>query len=239
MSWSGRNTLILLLSGAAIAIISWIGPRIVPLYDGVGFPDEPYRYVGAGGSTSQPPTSAEQTIPLTGVDDSVLPISTGESGPQFSLNLSAGALSAPDLAQSVTIKAVPQAPSEEPVTGKIAGNVYHVTATSDPGPPELDNSQMIVYLRLPQGSPKDPAPAIWYRQGSGQWKPLVTHQVGSDIYQSGFAGVGDYAMVTGTTNGASNAKSSNSKIWLIPVALVVIAIIVGIVAVRVVDANKR
>lgn len=239
MTQSRRNRLLLVLSGAGIALISWLGPHIVPLYDGIGFPDEPYRYVDQSTETSLAPTNAQQTIPLVGINDSVIPIATGESGPQLTINLTASALSAPKPAQDVIVRAEAQAPSTKPDQGNIAGNVYHVTATSDPGPPTIDNSEVSISLRLPQGSPTSPTPVVEYRTATGAWKPQVTIQVGNDIYEAHFAGVGDYAMVTGTAPTASPAKTSGSRIWLAAASFVVALAITAILAVRLFGTKNK
>jgi hypothetical protein len=51
-----KNYALLLLSAVGIVVISLLSSHIVPLYDGVGFPDEPYRYVN-------PPVTSKKTLP--------------------------------------------------------------------------------------------------------------------------------------------------------------------------------
>lgn len=57
------------LAAAALAAAWLLTPAAVPLYDGVGFPDEPYRYVvpPTGYRTTPPPTRAFGSVPAAKV----------------------------------------------------------------------------------------------------------------------------------------------------------------------------
>jgi hypothetical protein len=184
-----RNAWWLTLAGLAVSAASLAGPRIVPLYDGVGFPDEPYRYVSRPSATP-PASAAVQTIPLYGLDDSVFSVVSEEGGPQVSINLSSRALSVPKPATEVVLRADPKAPTDQPAGGTIAGNVYVVSATSQPGPPSIRNQDVSLSLRLPQDVQTTIPPKIIYRTHGGKWRALNTLQVGADIYEVHFQGVG-------------------------------------------------
>ncbi|MGZ6826540.1 MAG: hypothetical protein ACXVGH_07080, partial [Mycobacteriales bacterium] len=64
--------LLLVAAGAAAS------PTVVPVYDGVGTPDAPYRYVG----TSPAPSAAQQTVEVGPTSSAALSLRTGETGPQ-------------------------------------------------------------------------------------------------------------------------------------------------------------
>lgn len=213
----------------------------MPLYDGVGFPDEPYRYVdqsnGPANASVLGPTSTSGTFTATDLGRGVS-ISTGETGPQFSLVLSPGAISLPNATDKITLKATPLAPSDQPNPGTIAGDIYEVSATTQSGQPKFDSTEGQLFLRLPQGTPTSGTVAIVYRAPGGKWQSEFTSQTGNDIYELAFNGPGDYAMATGVplaspppsqnaTSSTSNKKSSSiSKFVLVGIFLFILALII-------------
>ncbi len=235
----------LLLSGAAVLASALIGPRVVPLYDGVGFPDEPYRYVDQSNpladSSVLDATSAKGTFSASDLIDGVS-ISTGETGPQFELTLSPKAVSLANDTGKITIKAVPLAASDQPKPGTIAGNVYEVTAAAQSGQPKFNPSYGELFLRLPQGIRLTGTVAIVYRTPGGKWVSVVTSQAGNDIYESAFKGPGDYAMAKdvplaspppdqNSSIGTSNNKSSSPAKYAL-VGLLGLAIALFILGIR-------
>src|SRR5690242_12935282 len=123
-----------LVALGALATAWLVMPAAVPIYDGIGNPDEPYRWVvpPATAKSTPPPTSASLTLPVrNGHNTGGGFANSSENGPQFSLNVLAGAIEAPD-ATSVRIAAVPLGPSPPlPDDGAIVTNVYRITMTTD------------------------------------------------------------------------------------------------------------
>lgn len=187
---------------AALAVlliaVAWlVTPHPVPLYDGVGIPDEPYRYVHApvGAKRTAAPTGATGGSAVTnGTNSSFLNVFTGESGPQATVNVPDAGVAAPS--GPVTIRITPLAPSEPPPGPGIDGNVYQVDITSPNGPLSLTAaaSQGAIYLRAPRQVPSE---VVLYRSGPGQpWRGLDTQQAGNDVWGAVPPGPGQFALST-------------------------------------------
>lgn len=116
------------------ALILWAGWLVtahpVPIYDGLGLPDEPYRYVQApaGAKHADPPTIGIGGVEVThGVTNGFLNVFTGETGPQATVNLPEGGMSA--RGGPVSVQLMPLAPSDEPPGMSTTG-----TSTRCPSP---------------------------------------------------------------------------------------------------------
>ena len=59
-----RSGLRWLLASFVALLVAWLlAPAVVPIYDGVSFPDEPYRYVQSpDGKPTKPPTTAKASV---------------------------------------------------------------------------------------------------------------------------------------------------------------------------------
>lgn len=201
---------LLALTGGAVVLAAFTGPHIVPLYDGVGFPDEPYRYAGKTPS----PTSINQSIIISDLDQYGAAASSQEIGPQVSVYFQQHSVKLPSGA-SFTIQASPSVPSNQPQPGSIAGNMYTFTADSKSGTPQFDSSKSSIFLRLPSDKPMYKV-AIEYRSGSSkQWQPQFTTKTGNDIFKTNFFGAGQYALATGIDM-PSKASPQNGSTWLGP-----------------------
>jgi hypothetical protein len=219
-------------AGLAVMTTSALTLPIIPLYDGVGFPDQPYRY-------SPNAHGVEQTTPVADLTKFTLTVQTTESGPQFIATFDAGQIALPAGAYQLDTKVAPAAPTAQPGAGRIAGNVYIFTATSRPGPPSFKSGVGAVSLRLPQGVKFNSPPAVIYRSGAGKWQQLNTLQTGSDIYTATFNGPGEYALSVTQASGKAGtqaATSSPTVRWLLAgIAFVVLILI--ILAIR--NGSKR
>lgn len=199
---SNKSARLLGLSIILIATAIACNKHAVPIYDGVGFPDEPYRYVNPPSAdlrTSTPPSAATATTTLTnGGSASEISSNSDEQGPQVVLYISPNSLTADPSATSLTITAKPVdvASSDQPTDGVVAGNGY-VVSTDSPSTFHDQMNTSIIDLRLPQAYSKTTAlTGFEFRPtGSTAWKKVETLQVGSDIYQTPFKGFGEYAMV--------------------------------------------
>ena len=91
-------------AASVLVALGWfVTPQPVPVYDGVGAPDEPYRYVSApaGVKSTPAPTSAAASTPVSaGASTNGLSLTSAETGPQVALFLPAAALGAPSRSRS-------------------------------------------------------------------------------------------------------------------------------------------
>jgi hypothetical protein len=183
-----------LFTAAAALLAAWlVAPAAVPLYDGIGFPDEPYRFVEppAGYRTTPPPTKAFGSVPAVTPDGRSangqdLYAKSAEQGPQVEMYVSKGGLTGPAIARSYRISAVPVAPGRRTAAGppagggpRIDGDVYRVTTgcsslpSTNPGPvPAKANcrvkiipngSRRFAWIALRATSTRRPGPVFLYR----------------------------------------------------------------------------
>jgi hypothetical protein len=243
----------LVLPLAALAAAWVLAPSVVPLYDGVGFPDEPYRYVvaPAGTAPTKAPTGGSSTARMqhgATVDD--LTIVTAEQGPQFQMFLPVGFLTGPATATTVTARVAPAA-GDSPLAGMtFDGNVYALSATSDvPGPLTVAYSAASaglggsVQLRTDTKNSGDPV-FVYRPTKADAWRPLATSPTGQDVYGTDLVGLGDYALAFGVPNNtqahagvATGGPSVTPVLWLGGVFLVVVLLLV--VGLRLTRAPKE
>ncbi|HWG74541.1 MAG TPA: hypothetical protein VG184_10870 [Acidimicrobiales bacterium] len=184
-----RATKATLVVGVAVLITAWLLflPRSVTLYDGLGFPDEPYRYVHppTGYQHTPPPTGARATVKSPG---SAVSLMSAEQGPQISVRLRGGSLQFPAGGGALVTVAPLGAPAAQPAVGHIVGNVYRVSSTAVLAPRGGGTIQM----RAPTAG--QPGPVFEVLTSAG-WQPRPTNRVGNDIYQAQFNRFGEWALV--------------------------------------------
>jgi hypothetical protein len=234
----------LLLVALALLAIAWLanpsrsGP---PLYDGVAFPDEPYRYVAAppGAPATGPPGAAAADVRIVNGKSQLTFVGSNEQGPQVQFVVDEGEITAPPGATVVHLRAAPLAPSDQPPDATIWGNVYRLTATSDTGPAQIHPAPLTttaIILRAPVGP--TPQPVMEYTDGTG-WRQLQLTSIGNDIYSAVIAGVGDYALATlpgqpqpvpgtGTTAGGL----AGIDLWILIPGIALAVLIAAIAAIR-------
>lgn len=189
------------LAAAAAALgLVWLTAPGVPLYDGVGLPDEPYRYVHppAGARRTAPPTSASwQAKAAHGRCDDFVDARSGELGPQVEISASPGGFKGAPTVRSFSLAADPIA--AEPAPGyAIDGNVYRVRITSTPpGPvtaiPATDHTLARIALRATSAKP--PVLTFLFRPTpTTPWKRQSTEKTGNDVFATDVAGAGDYVL---------------------------------------------
>ena len=195
-----RRHLIRLLGLSAAALVAaWIvTPHSIPIYDGVGFPDEPYRYVQAPagvGVHTLPPTAADASTVLSGgTNPAELLAPSQEQGPQVVVFIGVHAARAAAAATALTVQAVPQAPDGPPAGVTVDGNSYRIGIGSDAGPVTFD-SHLIAAVQLRATSAVQPGPSVYFRPAAGRtWQVQKTQRTGNDIYQSLMPGPGDYLL---------------------------------------------
>jgi hypothetical protein len=182
---------------ALLVVVGWLlTTHPVPVYDGIGMPDEPYRYVSTppvASATAKPAGRAQDTLAVVdGVNAHLSSLRRDESGPQVWVYLPAAVLASPG--EKITVKVVPEAPTRPPADGPIDGNVYRVSITDPAGPVTFTSSKSLIVLRATTA--KQPGPVIEHRPGPGQkWRLLDTSRTGNDIYGGALPEAGEYALV--------------------------------------------
>jgi hypothetical protein len=220
---------------AALAAAAAVAPAAVPIYDGIGNPDEPYRYVKAPASaqSSKAPTTASIAVPVHGSTSVAEYANTAENGPQLSLYLPLGAIQAPSGVTSVTVTATPTAPTSPlPTDGTIVTNVYRINA--DAGGRSLPvvgsgKREPTLQMRAPSG--RQPGPVFEHRTSAG-WQRESTIRVGVDVYQSQVPALGDWALVQLTSSSSSSGPGINWGFLGGGIALLVVAGLIVVVRVR-------
>ncbi|MDQ1714595.1 MAG: hypothetical protein QOC60_540 [Frankiaceae bacterium] len=228
---------LLLLMGA------WLfAPAAVPLFDGVGFPDEPYRWVvaPAGATKTVAPVGGQSTAQVkNGANTNDVTILTVEQGPQFQLFVPLGYVIGPPTATKDTLTVVPVAGDAPLPTMTFASNVYRLTATSDvPGPISVTYSAATAGLggtvQLRRATAGDPV-MVYRASSSDPWRAIATLPTGADVYGSDLVGLGDYALAFGVPRAkpvGSGLSGTNSGVtaaplfWLGGAFLVVLVLIV-------------
>lgn len=232
---NGSARALLTLTAAAL-IVAWLLPgRPVPIYDGVGAPDEPYRYVRVPPGVAirtQPPTTAKLTVPVTDGVPSVIELATLEQGPQAEADILDQGLSVPSgagSASSLTATLVPLAPEAGGNGPKIDGNVYRLGWTAGTAAVQFVNHGTdLLYLRATVGPP--PRAVLLYRPRPNEvWRPLATDLAGADIYSALIQGSGDYALTRQPLPATPGTRGAHSAVS--PGLLIVAILVVGMVAI--------
>ena len=187
--------LAVLAIGAVLAVRPLAAP---PLYDGLGFPDEPYRWVqppaGAPKTPAATVAKAEAVVELDGTVPSLKGLSS-EQGAQIAFEISSGDLVLPKGAKKITAQAVagPNA-SVPPPVGVIASNLYTLSVSTDvPGELALAaGKKVIINIRADKAS-DDPVVLQVFSEGS--WSQVATARVGTEIYAAELAELGQFALV--------------------------------------------
>lgn len=201
------------LAGAALVTLGLLAsPGAVPVYDGVGTPDEPYRFVGKDPA----PTSVVQEVPLSGGASASLQLKSAESGPQVVVDLGAGAFRTTSSASSFSATATPVLPDAAPVPrGELDGNVYRIAVTGDV---RLDPETAQGFLFLRAAVMTTPDPVLVHRlTPTDPWVEVKTTRAGRDNLSTPFREVGDYAVVRlpGSTPLDSSGGLSTTRVLLL------------------------
>lgn len=219
---------------ALVALLAaWVAvPGAVPLFDGINFPDEPYRYVAppTGYPKTPAPDHASGETAVSGrTNTSTVYVNTDEQAPQVNVVIPSGLLAVSGGATSVSVIADPEAPDRQPGNGTIDGNVYRVTATATPtgtaawAPPPGDAASVSTVVMRATSAAR-PAPVFLYRAAASlPWSVLPTAPVGNDIYRTQFHGFGDYALAFGVVVAPAGSNLGVSVLIAVPVVVVLLA----------------
>lgn len=207
-----------------------------PIYDGIGNPDDPYRFVvnPAGYHNNKAPSVAKSSASVTGGKAGGIQAASIEQAPQVTIAIPADRLQAPG-AKSVSVTAKAAQPLPAPDGEFLWSNVYAVTAT---GGAELHSGIPPATITLRAATAQKESPTIEY-YGSGGWQHLKTIPAtpgSQDIYQAPLEHLGKYAVFGSTKldvaqinlgGGEDPASNKGIIIALIAVALVIVLFVIG------------
>lgn len=172
------------LAALAVVTVGWAAsPGAVPVYDGVGVPDEPYRFL----SKALGGTQVVQVGPST---STALSLRTSEQGPQAIIDASEGALRAPTT-RTATVSIEPVDPGAAPTQGTLDSVVYRVTTTAGSVSPTV---QGFLFLRAAVMTKPDPV-IVHRNTPTSAWTALRTARPGRDVLSVPFQALGDYVVV--------------------------------------------
>lgn len=210
-----------LLAALAVVTLGWLAsPSAVPVYDGVGAPDEPYKYVGRANA---PASSISATARVAaGVSDS-LSARSAENGPQVLVDLGSGAFAASTATVTLTVTALVGDGTAVP-QGRVDGNVYRVSAST--GARLLPSAQGFVFLRAAVMTKPDPV-VVHRATESDPWVKVKTVRAGQDILSTPFRALGDYAVVRppGATPLSQTGGLSSGRLLLLGGGVLVLLVL--------------
>jgi len=210
---------VLLVSAGALA-----SPSVVPVYDGVGNPDEPYRYAG----TPQAPPPVAVTVPVSNGSSAPVRLASAEKGPQVLVDLAGGAFAA--TSSTVTLTAVPlPGDGERAPQGTLDGNVYRLTAS--PGA-VLQPDEAYGFLFLRAAVMTEPDPVLVHRlRPTDPWREVRTTRTGRDVLSTPFRALGDYAVADrpGSVPLEDAAGLSATRVALVVGGLLVLVLLAVVV----------
>lgn len=215
-----RPRFYVLLSAMLLAAAWLVTPGLkVPIYDGIGAPDEPYRFIDppAGYRRTTPPTIARGELSVSNGKSAESTINSAESGPQVSLFFPGGALRPTSGSGPVTVTAAPvRAPA--PAHGYFWSNVYHVAARSGAGNVALVTSGAQIQLRAPNAA--QPGPTLEVLDGT-TWHALKTYRTGNDVYAGSLSQLGDFALVNKQPIDLNGSQDTSSDAAVGPIGLAI------------------
>jgi hypothetical protein len=193
---------------ALLVALGWlVTPHPVPVYDGIGMPDQPYRYASTSRTasvTANPAGGAQDSLSvLGGVNSHLASLRSDEIGPQVWVYLPAGVLATPG--GKITVKVAPETPTSPSADGPIDGNVYRVSITDPAGPVTFKSQRSTIQLRATTA--KQPGPMIEHRVTPSQkWRLMATSRTGNDVYGGVLPEAGEYALVYSKVVHPSDAR---------------------------------
>lgn len=194
-----RAWLALLLAVLALgATVTARPPDSPPLYNGIGFPDEPYRWVTppAGASTTpQPATPASARALVTDGRSAATRAFSSEQGPQVAFAVADGALAAPDGASEVTVTVTPEAAPGPALPGTtIVSNLHRFSLTTPDGAEVGLTPQGSVIVNL-RASAQTPLSVVVCQWDGSAWTQVPTRQVGTEIYAADLKTLDPFAVL--------------------------------------------
>ncbi|HEY2298985.1 MAG TPA: hypothetical protein VGH43_14725 [Jatrophihabitans sp.] len=227
-----RNTRFLVIALVLLGLGWWVAPRSAPpLYDGVGFPDEPYRFVvtPAGAKPTKAPTTATRIVPVTKGTAGAASLASAEQAPQIAVLIPTGRLQAPAGTKQFTLRAAPVQPVQAPDGEYLWSNVYDLAGTDPKVTMRDGNPPATITLRA--ATAQRPYPTI-ERYLNGTWTKVKTVPVGQDIYQAELPSLGRYAVVGTSPLQLTTKQNTTYTGIIIAVASGLIVVVLVVIGVR-------
>lgn len=186
----------LVLAGLVLLAIGWAtAPHsALPLYDGVGFPDEPYRFVQppAGAKHTKPPTTGRgQSAVSAGRNTAELKAASAEQAPQVSVDIPAGLIATSAGTTQVTVVAAPAQALPTAAGQHLWSNVYDITAAPAAS---IRSGSLQATITMRAATAQRPEPRLAYYT-AGRWTTVPTFAVGRDIYSAELTRFGRFAVI--------------------------------------------
>lgn len=212
---------------AGLLAACWIViPGNVPLYDGVGFPDEPYRFVPTRDATM--PAASTATVQLRmvgGVNPGGLVANSFERGPQVSVFAPPQAFEGPASARELVLLATPVPLVRPAPPGQLVSNVYALSFTAAGVPARLRPQAQSPQITLRAAAIPTPLPVIYHRAVPAEsWKALSTQQVGADNFVALGPGAGEYVLAQGPRPAAKSSSGKGALLLVLAAAIVLVAV---------------
>ena len=219
MSGAGRRW----LAGLGIVTLGWlVSPDAVPIYDGVGAPDEPYRFISTDVAVKAASTQVASSTDAVGP----VRLQTREKGPQLLLDLPARQLTGRDLPAAVEVSVLAFRPAGALMRGMFDGNGYRLDTQPDTTVGRLTGG--FVFLRAAVMT--EPDPVIVFRPGpASAWRELTTKRTGRDVLAAEVTGLGDFAVVRLPGSTPVKAPSRNQTLLLFACAAVLMLVTVTVI----------
>jgi hypothetical protein len=224
------------LGVAIVLCTAWVvTPHPVPLYDGIGFPDQPYRFVPSRGGA--PATAAAVQLKVAGGSNTGgLIANSAESGPQVSVYAPPHAFRAAGTA-TIALTARPVPPTAPLPAGRLDSNVYALTLSSAAGPVTLDPAAQPPAITMRSITVAPSLPVFQYRSSpSAPWKELRTRQVGRDVFNTTVPGAGEFVLMQGDATAKGSSGGGGSGLYVVLGAAV---LLMGLVVAGVRVMSKR
>ncbi len=223
-----------------LAAVWLVLPGNVPLYDGVGFPDEPYRLVPPTDAAAKPATAATVDLRVVnGVNPGGLVANSAERGPQVSVFAPPQAFAVPAgrTAEVITVAATPVAPTPPLAPGVRLSNSYLLTYRAGDAVASQRTQAQKPSLTMRATEVQPPLPVFAYRPDPGApWRILETKQVGADIFNTSVPDAGEFVLVRISRPVA--AGSTNRTALILVIGLGVLVVVGALVLVRVAAARR-
>jgi hypothetical protein len=211
--------------------LAWlVTPHPVPLYDGIGFPDEPYRYVPARAGAAPATIAQVQLKVAAGSNVGGLIANSAEVGPQVSVYAPPHAFAAAGTAP-LTLTARPVPPSPPLPSGTLDSNVYALSVSSPAGPVTVVAAAQPPAITMRAATVSTAQPVFEYRPGpTAPWQELKTRQVGRDIFNANAPGAGEYVLVKSGAASTKGSSGGRGPLYAVigATALLMILVLVGV-----------
>ena len=213
------------LATALLALV-WLvmTPTGLPLYDGLGLPQEPYRYLQPprGQPNGLPPTAIHRALIVAHGNSPIYKVSTGESPPQAYFIMQYRALKILPGVRRIVIDVIAVPPPAPPPSGsKFDGNIYRYSVTTSSGAPvPLRGGPKVGVELRGTGTPGTPTVAQYV---GGQWVKLPTLVLlGTNYYLTNVRSLGNFTLLLPAKSTGGSGGGIGGALPLIIAAIVLV-----------------